>query len=1066
MADYSYRIPSDQNENFMVGTLEAPGNGTSSPLYSIVGGNTNNVFKVGSDNGVIEVNSADYGLEEYPMVLSVRRTDDAGSIDYSVEIDMVLGTLKKKPVIYVDPVNGNNASNGDMHNPLSSLDLAYLRVMGGGAILIYSGNLGSRVFQNKPCTLKGLKGSTPVMDGLALLGGFSFVVDNIKFNSQGVVASNITGNTGGSVIVRNCDFSGDSGILVSNYKYASILKNTIHPTNMGMSITNVDEATVRSNTVYSSGSPLVAGFYTSAVRSLVLQNNTFDNIDSFSVDDVSSFSSFGISYVTVTSSILSSMEIGPFPYNFLLNTSGDPVLAVNLVTGSAAGYNRDFTVTGGNTIEFLSNPNYPATEPDDPYLGDVLVEGDVLRLTYELEGTDVPNDLYSWGKNSSGQQGDGTTIDIEAPERNIAGSWSFVDGGLGYTMAINAGGYLWAWGSNNRGKLGTGGSDTLVPVQVGSSLWSKVDAGQDHTLAIGEDGSLHAWGWNVYGSVGDGTGTGTDRSTPVLVDNTSPWVDISASYDSKFSLGVKQDSNLYAWGLNETGQFGDGTVMAPFFVRTLSPSLVGTGWSEVSAGVGFSIAKDTTGHLFSTGSGLGGQLGLGSVGIVYTFTQIGTDTWESFDTGRSHTAAIRSDGTLWTWGVNAQGQLGVPSASSFAVSPVQVGSDSNWSLVVCGENHTVALKDNGEVWAFGDNTNGQLGDPSVSFSSFSPIKVGEEFTYISAGHDTTYGFKEGNVVIGRTLIDSNSLTNISDMHFTSGFLAEIKYNNLYNSTYSAPSGPSNIDADPLYVDPASGDYSLENLSPNRKSANPSKSNNYNKYTPYQQTQDIKGANRAYKGEVPDIGSIENLSDVVNRTGGEIYVGEQGYDVVYDGDPGRPFRRLSQAFSDPTEDPVKVNFGSEFPGVSDRKIYIDESFIELNSAELGEGDPTVDVSYVNKRSSVFIQPYDQSSASGEFAYVDMQGSDDTGDGSFINPYRTIGFALSTSAQVVYAFAGSYPFFQGVPGKKIVFIPRNEFYLISAFSSSSLESSSWQVSQSVGSTYSFAIGEFNVSHPPGA
>jgi len=303
--------------------------------------------------------------------------------------------------------------------------------------------------------------------------------------------------------------------------------------------------------------------------------------------------------------------------------------------------------------------------------------------------------LWAWGWNQHGQLGNGTTDNSFIPIRiGTDYSWAYVSAGgstgggageFGHTVAIKADGSLWAWGGNMFGQLGNGNGgggwgvsgtryNVLTPTRIGTDYnWASVStSGGAHTVAIRTDRSLWAWGDNNWAQFGDGTAT--SRNIPTRIGRDYDWASVSAGGNDGegFTVAIKRDGSLWAWGRNNAGQIGDGT-------RTdrHAPTRIGTptGWASVSA-------------------------------------------------GNSHVVAIKADGTLWAWGYNGSGQLGngTSGRNNYSHTPIRMGVATNWAAIATGGSHTVAATDNGYLWTWGTNMRGQLGD-STTRNRNTPIRV-------------------------------------------------------------------------------------------------------------------------------------------------------------------------------------------------------------------------------------------------------------------------------------------------------------------------------------------------------
>jgi alpha-tubulin suppressor-like RCC1 family protein len=388
--------------------------------------------------------------------------------------------------------------------------------------------------------------------------------------------------------------------------------------------------------------------------------------------------------------------------------------------------------------------------------------------------------LWAWGFNGCGQFGNGTTTASNVPIRiGDDSDWLTVSAGVSYTMAIKTDGSLWAWGIDYHGELGIyksglGEIDT-APVQVGSATdWLAVFAGREYTIAIKINGSLWGWGWNSFGQIGNGTNSqylaptriGTDTDWCVAADADGDYVAIdmdfillsqkedekrlamaedgpftikSVSANNGFTVAIKTNGSLWAWGWNQYGQLGDGTITRVVTDRR-TPARIGTGndWEAVDTGNGFTVALKTDGSLWAWGNNEYGQLGNNKGGEDEMETapvRIGYDTdWLAVSAGNRHTAAIKTDGSLWAWGSNNYGQLGNGTTTNSRV-PVRIGTDNDWLIVCAGSLGTLAIKTDGSLWGWGYNGLGSLGIGTTIDTNSVPVQIEPGTTWQAVSTD-------------------------------------------------------------------------------------------------------------------------------------------------------------------------------------------------------------------------------------------------------------------------------------------------------------------------------------------
>ena len=257
-------------------------------------------------------------------------------------------------------------------------------------------------------------------------------------------------------------------------------------------------------------------------------------------------------------------------------------------------------------------------------------------------------------------------------------------------------------------------------------------AGSAHSLALDDQGRLWAWGRNRFGELGDGTTT--DALTPVAVDlsalGSAPVVSVTAGWDH--NLALDDQGRLWAWGDNFRGQLGDGTMSGGLTPVAVDLSaLGGSGVVSVAAGRSFSLALDEDGRLWAWGNNGSGQLGDGTRTIALTPVAVDLSALDgaevvSVAAGVNFSLALDEDGRLWAWGSNALGELGDGTIINRS-TPVAVDlsrlNDASVVLVAAGGYHSLALDEDGRrVWAWGWNYFGQLGD-GTTIDRLTPVAV-------------------------------------------------------------------------------------------------------------------------------------------------------------------------------------------------------------------------------------------------------------------------------------------------------------------------------------------------------
>ena len=290
--------------------------------------------------------------------------------------------------------------------------------------------------------------------------------------------------------------------------------------------------------------------------------------------------------------------------------------------------------------------------------------------------------------------------------------------GFFHSLALKADGSVWAWGYNGSGQLGDGSKiERVAPVEVlppGSGV-IQIAAGKIYSLALKADGSVWAWGNNAWGQMGDGTKI--NRLSPISVlPPGSNVIKIAAGKD--FAFALKKDGSVWGWGTNDSHQLGpdktDNLGEPEYFIRSpIEVMAAGSGVIEIAPGNRFALALKRDGSVWAWGNNERGQLGTGTQGErkwppVQTL-QLSRGVI-AISAGTRFSVALKKDGSLWTWGNNGFGQLGDGSMNDRSSPQRILPAGSGVIALATGVSHTLALKKNGSVWAWGTNNAGQLGN--------------------------------------------------------------------------------------------------------------------------------------------------------------------------------------------------------------------------------------------------------------------------------------------------------------------------------------------------------------------
>lgn len=375
------------------------------------------------------------------------------------------------------------------------------------------------------------------------------------------------------------------------------------------------------------------------------------------------------------------------------------------------------------------------------------------------EGPDPVNtgirNTLAWGVNNFGQLGDGTIIDrvvkfstpntVSVPAEpilNLLTDAKMIKSGKDHALAIKEDTTVWSWGRNNIGQLGLTQRDESAhsfPSKVGElSNIVDVAGGWFHSVALEGDGTVWTWGGNYKGQLGDGTNTPKSRPIQVKVQGTGFLTGIRAvAAGSEHTIALDNSGKVWEWGEDQ---------FYPKLVENLSEIVA------IATGSFHSIALKSDGTVWAWGYNWSGQLGIGFEDYPDSMNEkdeyvkavqvLGLTNIVAIDCGAEHSLALKDDGSLWSWGLNNLGQLGLGTVNMNKYYPVRVSSLSGVKIISAGEYHNFISLEDKTVWAWGNNDKGQLCLNNFN-SQPSPVQVSviPEVSYLNCGNYHNFAIK-------------------------------------------------------------------------------------------------------------------------------------------------------------------------------------------------------------------------------------------------------------------------------------------------------------------------------------
>jgi alpha-tubulin suppressor-like RCC1 family protein len=404
-------------------------------------------------------------------------------------------------------------------------------------------------------------------------------------------------------------------------------------------------------------------------------------------------------------------------------------------------------------------------DSDGVDLGRKLVTKDYLLEVYgsilensPASGLVVTPELWVWGDGSQARLGNNTSginAQTKTPVTVFSGgtNWKQVSPGYQHTAAIKTDGSLWIWGRGNEGQLGTNNTtERATPVTTfsGGNDWKQVSCSKYSSAAIKTDGSLWVWGQNNTAQLG--TNDTTQRNTPVTTfAGGNDWKQVfmvDPGGGDVHTLSIKTDGSLWTWGANDNGQLGTNNTNARS--TPVTTFIGGTTWKSISGGRSISAAIKTDGTLWTWGQNNAVQLGINIGGgnrVTPVTTFAGGNNWKQVSCNGGGGVAIKTDGSLWTWGAGNSGVLGNNDITNRSTPVTTFAGGNNWKQVECGDSHVASIKTDGTLWTWGTNNTPQSGsrlgtnDTTQRNTPVTTFAGGNDWKSVSGGREHTAAIK-------------------------------------------------------------------------------------------------------------------------------------------------------------------------------------------------------------------------------------------------------------------------------------------------------------------------------------